>query len=153
MKRTSTTALILILTITAASAAAAGEIYMWTDEDGNSHYEDRPVEGAIRLTSIASKSTDSSRVQAMVQARRDSRTAAAEAAANEPQGPSKEELRAEAKERAGQCTTSRGRLEKLITSRRLYRQDDNGERVYLGDDEMQAARATVQSQVEEYCSS
>lgn len=153
MKRTSTTALILILTITAASAAAAGEIYMWTDEDGNSHYEDRPTEGAIRLTSIESKSTDSSRVQAMVQARRDNRAAAAEAAASEPQGPSTEELRAEARERASQCTTFRGRLEKLITSRRLYRQDDNGERVYLGDDEMLAARAKVQSQVEEYCAS
>ena len=152
MKMISTTALILILTIVATSATA-GEIYMWTDKDGNSHYEDRPTEGAIRLTSIESKSTDSSRVQAMVQARQDNRAAADEAAANEQQGPSKEELRAEAKERAGQCTTFRGRLEKLITSRRLYRQDDNGERVYLGDDEMQAARAKVQSQVEEYCSS
>jgi len=148
----STTALVLILAIVATSATA-GEIYMWTDEEGNSHYEDRPTEGAIRLTSIESKSTDNSRVQAMVQARRDSRTAADDAAANEPQGPSAEELRAEAKERAGQCMTFRGRLEKLITSRRLYREDDNGERVYLGDDEMQAARAKVQSQVEEYCSS
>ena len=89
----------------------------------------------------------------MVQTRRDNRAAADEAAANEPQGPSEEELRAEAKERASQCTSFRGRLEKLITSRRLYREDDNGERVYLGDDEMQAARAKVQSQVEEYCSS
>ena len=52
MKRISTTALILILTVTAASAAAASEIYMWTDKDGNSHYEDRPTEGAIRITSI-----------------------------------------------------------------------------------------------------
>lgn len=148
----SITALVLILTIVATSATA-GEIYMWTDKDGNSHYEDRPTEGAIRLTSIQSKSTDSSRVQAMVQARRDRRSAADEAVANEPQGPSAEELRAEAKERVGKCTNFRGRLEKLITSRRLYREDDNGERVYLGDDEMQAARAKVQSQVEEYCSS
>ena len=152
MKMISTTALVLILAIVATSATA-GEIYMWTDKEGNSHYEDRPTEGAIRLTSIESKSTDNSRVQAMVQARRDSRTAADDAAANEPQGPSAEELRAEAKKRAGQCMTFRGRLEKLITSRRLYREDDNGERVYLGDDEMQAARAKVQSQVEEYCSS
>lgn len=153
MQRTSTTALILTLTLIAASSAAAGEIYMWTDEDGNAHYEDRPSEGAIRLTSIESKSTDNSRVQAMLRARRDSRAAADEAAANQPQGPSEEELRAAAKQRAGQCMTFRGRLEKLITSRRLYRQDESGERVYLGDDAMQAARAKVQSQVEEYCSS
>lgn len=153
MQRTSTTALILTLTLIAASSAAAGEIYMWTDEDGNAHYEDRPSEGAIRLTSIESKSTDNSRVQAMLRARRDNRAAADEAAANQPQGPSEEELRAAAKQRAGQCMTFRGRLEKLITSRRLYRQDESGERVYLGDDAMQAARAKVQSQVEEYCSS
>ncbi len=153
MQRTSTTALILTLTIIAASCAAAGEIYMWTDKDGNAHYEDRPTEGAIRLTSIESRSTDNTRVQAMLRARRDSRAAADEAAANEPQGPSEEELRAAAKQRAGQCMTFRDRLEKLITSRRLYRQDDSGERVYLGDDEMQAARAKAQTQVEEYCSS
>jgi len=153
MKIRSTTTLILTLVIAAASVAAAGEIYMWTDKDGNTHYEDRPTEGAVRLAGIESQPTDNSRVQARVQARLDTRAAAREAAANEPQGPSKEELRAQAKERADQCTSFRARLEKLITSRRLYRQDDNGERVYLGDDEMDAARAEAQSKVEEYCAS
>ncbi|NOX70146.1 MAG: DUF4124 domain-containing protein [Gammaproteobacteria bacterium] len=153
MKIRSTTALILTLTLAAASVAAAGEIYMWTDKDGNSHYEDRPTEGAVRLAGIESRSTDNSQVQAMVQARRDTRATAREAAANGPQAPTREERRAEAKERADQCTGFRARLEKLLTSRRLYRQDDKGERVYLGDNEMDVARAEAQSKVEEYCAS
>jgi hypothetical protein len=39
----------------------------------------------------------------------------------------------------------------MLTSRRLYREDENGERVYLDEAQMQSARDRVQSQVEEYC--
>ena len=28
-----------------SGAALSGDIYMWTDEDGNVHYEDRPTGG------------------------------------------------------------------------------------------------------------
>lgn len=151
--RTSTAILILMLGFAAASSAAAGEIYMWTDENGNTQYGDRPGEGSVRLTAIESRNTDNNRVRANTQARLDKKAADAEEAANRPQGPTPEELRAEAAERAGKCQTYRGRLEKLITSRKLYREDSSGERVYLAEDEMTAARAQAQSQVEEYCSS
>lgn len=146
--------LVLMLGFAAATSVAASEIYKWTDEDGNTQYGDRPAEGAERLTAIESRQTNNGHVRALTQARLDRKATAAEkavAAAAEEQ--SEEELRAEAQERAGQCKTYRGRLESLITSRRMYREDENGERVYLADDEMVAARAKVQSQVEEYCSS
>ena len=150
----STKTLVLMLAIGIAGSAAASEIYQWTDEDGNTQYGDRPSEGAVRVTAIESRPTDQSRVRAAADARR-ARTADANevAALVANQGPSEEELRAEARERAEKCTTYRGRLQKLITSRRLYREDENGERVYLGDDEMHSAREKVENQVDEYCSS
>lgn len=145
---------ILFLALAATHGAAAGEIYMWTDADGNTQYGDRPVEGSVRMTAIESSGTDNNQVNAGTQARLDRQEAAEEEkVARLAQEASEAELRAEAEKRAGQCDTYRGRLEKLITSRRLYREDDNGERVYLAEDEMTAARAKVQSQVEEYCSS
>jgi len=147
------TALALILAVTVTGTVSASEIYKWVDEDGGIHYGDRPTGAASeeRLT-VRSRPTDPEAVQSQVVARLNAQTTMAEAAANAPQGPSEEELRAEARERAEKCSTYRQRLEKFVHSRRLYREDENGERVYLDEDETLAARERVQNQVEEYCS-
>ena len=152
----STKALVLLLAIGAVGSAAASDIYQWTDEDGNTQYGDRPSEGSVRVTDIESHPTDNSRILAAAEARQVRQTDAAEtaaAAAAANPGPSAQELRAEAADRAEKCDTYRSRLQKLITSRRLYRQDEDGERVYLSDDEMQTAREKVENQVADYCSS
>jgi hypothetical protein len=147
------TAGILLLATAVTGTAVAGEIYKWTDPDGTVQYGDRPsgAETEVRLQ-IASQPTDPERVQAQTTARLEQQAAAREAAATEPQGPTEEELRTEARERAEKCTMYRARLEKFVQSRRLYRQDEDGERVYLDETETQAARENVQHQVEEYCS-
>jgi len=150
--KNSTRALILLLSFGTIGAVSAGEIYKWIDSDGNTHYQDLPTEGAVRLTNIISRSTDPQRVQAATQARHDrsaARTRAAEAAS---QGRTEQEVREEAEQRAGLCANARTRLEGYITSRRLYRHDENGDRVYLPEDEVQTARDDAQGQVEEFCS-
>ena len=43
------------------------------------------------------------------------------------------------------------RLTRFVQSRRLYKEDENGERVYLDDEETQAAREKTQQQVQEFC--
>jgi hypothetical protein len=149
-----TPTIILLLALTAMHGAAAGEIYMWTDADGNTQYGDRPAEGSVRLTAIESRSTDGGSVNAGIQARLDRQEVAEEEKeARRAQEASEQELRAKAEERAGQCKTYRATLERLITARRLYRDLGDGEREYLAEDETTAARAKVQGQVEEYCSS
>ena len=62
--------------MTIASGAMANEIYKWTDENGNVHYEDRPTGAATeeRLHMTYNR-TDSSAVQQRIQARVDARTA------------------------------------------------------------------------------
>lgn len=140
--------------IVAAGSAAASEIYKWTDENGTVHYGDRPIgaNSAVRLD-IISEPTDPERVQQIVQARNDARAERREAdAARAANEPSPEELRAKAEERAEKCTEYKDRLQKFVTSRRLYRHDENGERVYLDEEQTLAARAGVQEKVEEYCS-
>ena len=59
----------------------------------------------------------------------------------------------EAQEREQKCVTYRDRLERFTYSRHLYRENENGEREYLDEEEMQAARDQVQDQIDEYCSS
>ncbi len=43
------------------------------------------------------------------------------------------------------------RLQTYLTSRRLYRQGENGERIYLNEEETLAARAKVQEKIVEFC--
>ena len=145
-------AVALMLAVTAAGPAAAGDIFKWTDEDGNVHFGDVPVSEESEKVAIQSRPTNPARVQANVQSGADAVAKAAEAAAA-PAGPSPEELQAQADARAEKCSTSRTLLQKFVTSRRLYRQDENGERVYLDEDEMQAARERVENQVQDYCPS
>jgi len=147
-------AITLMLAMAATGTAIAGDIYKWTDEDGNVHFGDRPIGEQPERLAIQSKPTDPAKVQAMVQARTQAAAKAAEeAAAAEPEGPTPEELQAEADERAQKCSTYRAQLQQYVTSRRLYREDENGERVYLDEGEMQAAREKVENRVEEFCSS
>ncbi len=143
-----------VLAMTIAGGAAADEIYKWTDEDGNVYYEDRPTGAATeeRLQMTYNR-TDNSAVQSRTQARIDARTAREEAKAAAAKS---EEEAAEtatvAAERARKCEKSRTRLESYLQSRRLYRTDDSGERVYLDDAQREEARQKAEVQISEFCS-
>ena len=145
---------VLLLALIAAGTAAAGEIYKWTDEEGNVHFGDRPDGEEPEKVAIQSRSTDPARVQASVQARAAATAKSAEEkAAAAQQGPTADELQAQADKKAEKCDTYRARLQKYVTSRRLFREDENGERVYLDETETLAAREKVENQVQKYCSS
>jgi hypothetical protein len=140
--------------VMAASGAVSGEIYRWTDADGTVHFGDRPSGASteVRL-SISSSPTDPESVRERVQARNDARAARSSArATTKATELTAEERRATEAERKEKCDTYKERLQKFVTSRRLYREDDNGDRVYLDEEETLAARARVQEQVVEYCS-
>ena len=151
MKCRYATAALLALALTVPAAALASDIYKWVDEDGVVHFGDRPAGDAdVELLQVASEPTNPAEVRARVEARR---SASAEPAAD-PTGAqdlTEEEIEAQERERAEKCTLFKERLQKFLTSRRLYREDENGERVYLDEEETLAARAEVQEKVLEYC--
>jgi hypothetical protein len=140
-------------------SAIASDIYKWTDAAGNVHYGDRPSEDiAAERLDIKSRPTDRTQLAAAAPSRSDFRRQAPlvapgadDNAAPKKAEPSPEELRAKAQERAAKCDQYKERLQTFVQSRRLYRQDENGERVYLNDEETLAARAKTQEKVEEYC--
>jgi len=143
-----------LLTLIMTSAAFAGDIYKWVDEDGNVHYEDTPSGARPERLAINSKPTDPARIASQAQARAAARAETREAkAAAAAEGPSAEELQAEKQKRAEQCTQARTTMQRFVTSRRLYREDDAGERVYLDEAETRAARQKVEDQIDEFCGS
>ena len=145
---------LIMIVVSTSGIAFANDIYKWTDEDGNVHYGDRPTGDATEeRMAISSSSTNPAKVQARAQSRYAPKEPAEEAVANEPQGPTEDELRVQAEQRKQKCDTYKARLQKFVQSRRLYKQDENGDRVYLDEDQTQAARERVENQVQEYCHS
>ena len=140
-----------VLSIATTGTLFASEIYKWTDEEGIIHFVDRPTGAASEVhLEIRSQPTDPARVQAEAQSRVDDRIRRAEEEANAPQGPTQEELIAEARERKEQCNKYRDRQTQFTQSRRIYRME-NGERVYYDEGEMSVARARVDDLVKKYC--
>ncbi len=143
-----------VMAMTIASGATANEIYKWTDAEGNVYYEDRPsgAETEERL-SMTYRPTNNSTVQKRVDRRVEAQTARheAETVAAAAQQESADNAAADAARQA-RCDSSRARLESYLQSRRMYRTDADGQRVYLDDAQRQEARQKAEEQISEFCS-
>ncbi len=158
-KLTATVAAAFVLV---ASSSFASDIYRYTDEDGNVHYGDRPTGAPTEVrVAIASSRTDSAAARAYMEQRYSLNQAAEEeeAAAQsaipeeivEEEELTRAERAAEARERAQKCQQYRDRLDTFVSSRRLYRENEDGEREYLEEGEVAEARERVQELVNEHC--
>ena len=143
------------IAMTVAGGAFASGIYKWTDENGNVHYEDRPSGAQTEERMALSYSrTDPDSVQQQKQGLADSVAARQEARAKADEAAkSAEEEAAKAADNQKKCESYRARLQTFVQSRRLYREDENGERVYLDEAETQTARQKVEELIAEHCSS
>lgn len=141
-----------IATLGFSSAVLSGEIYKWTDADGNVHFEDRPLGDNVERLDVASRSTNNSSVNASIVARREQEDARAEARTKRGEdAQAAADAKAEADKRATQCTAARKRMETYLQARRLYNVDDAGERVYLDETAIMKARDAAQEQIHKYC--
>jgi len=134
-----------------SGAALSGEIYKWTDEDGNVHYEDRPSGHEVELVAFT-RSTDSSSVRASIDARRANEAARADKRSKRDEdAQAAAEAQLAADQRVEKCQESRTRMETYLTSRRLYKTDEAGERVYLDESQVMDARSKAQDDIQKYC--
>lgn len=145
-----------VMAMTVAGGAAANEIYKWTDEDGNIYYGDRPSGAATEeRLGLTYQPTDSGVVQQRVEKRVEAQTARDEAAsvAAAAQQEAAENAAAE-QARQDRCDRARAAVDRYMQNqaRRMYRTDENGERVYLDDAERAQARQNAERQVSEFCS-
>lgn len=141
--------------MTIAGGAYASGIYKWTDADGNVHYEDRPSGSQTEVQmALSYRRTDPGSVQQRKQGITDSIAARQEARAKaDEDAKSAEQEAAKAADNQKKCDSYRAQLQTFIQSRRLYREDENGERVYLDETETQEARQKVEELIAENCSS
>ena len=143
------------LAITISTGAFANDIYKWTDENGNVHYEDRPSgEASEQRLQFSYNRTNAKAVQGRVQHRQDTantrREAKEEAEAAELTAADE---RAAAKQKLAQCESYRTRLKTILESRRVYRENQAGEREYLDDAQRTEARTKAEELIKETCGS
>lgn len=144
------------------------EIYKWRDKDGTIRYSDVPPPSNIKNESIGKKTTkvnpppvDSAPTPATNKdaavATKDAAPlskedeAAKRAKEAEAQKKADEQKKAELKFRQESCAAARNNLRMYTNGGRIMTTDDNGERRYLGDDEISKGKADAQRNLEKFC--
>jgi hypothetical protein len=136
-------------------AAQAGDVYKYTDERGNTLYTDKPMPGAVKISSgVVHPPEAAARSYAAQQ------TAANQqlAASNQKISQSQDDTRVAASvakdleaTRLDRCKQARADYEVRINKRRLYHEDKDGKRVYLTDAELSQERLDARKNVDAIC--
>lgn len=166
MKVVSLSVLAVMLTAVLPNAVQA-EIYKWRDKDGTIRYSDVPPPSNIKNESIGKKgyrvapaTTSAPAAEADKVAAANAKDAAPlskeEAAAKrakeaEAQKKADEVKKAELKFRQESCAAARNNLRMYGNGGRIMTTDADGERHFLGDDEISKGKADAQRDVEKFC--
>jgi hypothetical protein len=146
-----------ILLIGLMSLPAMGEdtvIYKWVDKDGVTGYGSLPPsEADIERTRVRVHRTDKAALQSKLerQSNLDRAKNIRKQNAAQKTNDANQARQDGATERAENCNVAQDRLERYTTAYRLFRTDENGERVYLTDEQLDATRADAIGEVNKWC--
>jgi hypothetical protein len=147
-----------LLTLAALAAAPAGaDVYKFKDAHGNVMYTDKPSTLPAERLNVQSQKTDTVAVQARAEEEMKRMQAAASSTGQQQQpapaqqGGAQQTPQQSAQSKADQCTKARARYDNYMNSQKLYEQQPNGERRYLTDAEIEAARASAKSSMDVLC--
>jgi hypothetical protein len=147
---------LFMLTAAAAAFAAgpvAADVYKFKDDHGNVLYTDKPSTLPAERLNIQSQRTDVVAVQARAQ--EDSkRQQDADKTSQQAASQAKDQQQANAlsaTQKADQCVKARQRYDTYMSSQRLYQQTPDGQRQYLSDQELTAARAAAKATMDVMC--
>ncbi len=136
----------LVLILALAAPVAGAQVYKWVDEKGHVQYGDKPPPG-VKATPIEPPPAPQGKP------RPPQDLAAQEAEFRQRQIKQREEeekLAREEKLRQQRCDQAKNQLAFAERARRRFRVE-NGERVYLSDEERVAERETLKASVAKYC--
>lgn len=136
-----------LLGATATVGYAAGEIYRWKDANGIWHYADQPQPGAEL---VSGRRPPAPPPPATAPAAQEPATAPLPPVSNEVARAVRQEAAAV---KADQCSKAEEAYQKAIQARRMFRTDEQGNRTYLSDAELDAARLQARSARDLACGS
>lgn len=145
---------LLLLTLAAASLAAgtaAADVYMYKDAKGNTQYTDKPPVLPAERLNVQSRRTDTVEAQERSQAVVQRANPNAPPAAGNSQADQKAAAETTAKDKADRCIKARERYDNYMNSQRLFEEGKDGERRYLTDAELDAARNQAKASMDAMC--
>jgi len=137
------TALILAGALTVARA----DVYRWIDEHGEPHYSDEWVPGSVIIKTIKPHPSSFTSTP---------RTASSNTRVStdlNDQANAQAVQQDVAKTREAQCKAAKDRYMKSIQSRRVFKENKDGQREYLSDEAADAYREQARKDVQDLCGS
>jgi hypothetical protein len=148
------TVTVVTLFLLAAAGAQASDVYRTTDAQGRPIYTDKPPTLPAQKLDVRTSATDAGEVQQRYdeQMQRTSEADKARAEAGKQATEAKKAAVLTAEDQAKRCQDARQRYESYMKARRLYQPGaTEGERDYLSDAELDAARADAKQLMDEFC--
>ena len=147
-----------LLTLTAAAATlaagtVAADVYKFKDDQGNVLYTDKPSTLPAERLNIQSQKTDTVAVQTRAQEEL-KRLQDADKVSQQASAQNKDQQQASqltATQKAEQCGKAKQRYDSYMNSQRLFEQGADGQRRYLSDSELDAARASAKASMDVMC--
>ncbi len=134
--------------------ASAGQVYKWTDENGQTHYSENPPPSSAKQSSTLQVKTKlpegtaeamEARNKALAEREKAAKDKAKAAAANTPAGAKAQN--------AERCQQLKNNLKTLTDYGRVRISDEKGENRVMSDEEKQQKMAETQKQIKEDCAS
>ncbi len=141
---------VLIWAFALSSQSMGAGIYKWVDEQGNVQYTQTPPpdKPATRFETRPEPVDTKGALEKLKQQKEKSDGFFKE---RDKQVKEQEKSEQEAAQRSENCTRARENLKQLETTNRLFRKNEEGDRVKMTEEDRQAGTATAKSQIEEFC--
>jgi hypothetical protein len=132
---------------------ASAQMYKYVDKDGKTVYTDQPPPGTdTKQVTVPSTAIGNSPAPGKTAVQQDKELQKARDKVKEGEKKS-EEKEARARAEAERCSSARSAYAQYQLGGRITKLDDKGEKIFLGDDEIDAARERARQQVDQYCKS
>lgn len=141
----------LLTLLILSPAVSVAEVYRWVDEDGRTHFGDRPPTQAasqeVKVESAPARVDNSARdrqqkVNAFLEQKQQER---------DQQRVADAKAEKQAAKRAEQCSKLRARLKYMDSVSTFYNLNEQGERVFVSESENTRIRERFRKKVEETC--
>ncbi|MFW5431585.1 MAG: DUF4124 domain-containing protein [Methylophilaceae bacterium] len=152
---------------------ANAEIYKWKDKNGVVRYSDTPPPSNVKVDTLGNKqrakrvkkaepeaaneeaapSSSEQRARDKFEETVDPEVEAARTRARntEIEKKNKQEKETQAKLNADNCKAAKANHQSYVQGGRVYKTNENGDREYLGDDELEAGKVKTQAEIDQYC--
>jgi len=140
----------LLACLLCGSAAAAGtEIHRWVDDDGQVHFGDQPA--GAESSEIKPKTAPVGTPEDSGRMDKTRRLLRAYEAERQQAREQKAQQQAQEQTRRSNCVTARDDLRQFSSSGSIYRLDQNGERIYLSEQEREALLDRYRQAIADWC--